>query len=165
VRRDTASRLSTLEDERTRDQALRPLTQGDSGTDSASEARCALFIVPIGRGDGFRASIRGHMLELADPNSGHPLAPTPADLLIASIASDFAWIARRVLRARELPDDISVSATWRTREDPPSLEDINVTVTVSERAAPVSAELVTAFENGLVATSLGRQPRVCVRAG
>jgi len=63
----------------------------------------ALFVVPSGRGDGFRATKRGHVLELADPDSGHALAPTPDDLLIVSIAANFAWSAQRFLRARRLP--------------------------------------------------------------
>jgi uncharacterized OsmC-like protein len=166
VQRDVSAALSALEEARTRAQPLAPLPEADnSRSRSASASRQVLFVVPRGRGDGFRASIRGHLLELADPNSGHMLAPTPDDLLIASIASDFAWIARRFLRARELPDDVSVSATWRTREDPRSLEGINVTVTVSKKAGPVSAALATALETSLVASSLRLQSRVCVTAG
>jgi len=70
-----------------------------------------LFVIPRGRGDGFQASIRGHILDLADPNSGHALAPTPNDLFIASIASGLAWSARSFLRSHRLPDDVSVFAT------------------------------------------------------
>jgi uncharacterized OsmC-like protein len=113
-----------------------------------------LFVIPRGRGDGFRASIRGHILDLADPGSGHALAPTPDDLLIVSIASELAWSARRFLRAYGLPDDVSVSATWRTHEDPPSLADIKLTVTVPKRAEAVSAALAAAFANSLAARSL-----------
>src|SRR5262249_28173752 len=70
--------------------------------------------------------------------SSHILAPTPDDLLIASIASELAWTARRFLLAYGLPEDVSVSATWRTPEDPRPLADINVTATVSGRAEAVS---------------------------
>jgi uncharacterized OsmC-like protein len=164
VQRDASAALSALKEARTRAQPFAPLPVADNGR-SRSASRQVLFVVRRGRGDDFRASIRGHLLELADPNSGHMLAPTPDDLLMASIASDFAWIARRFLRARELPDDVSVSAKWWTREDPPSLEDIDVTVTVSERAASVSTALATALETSLVASSLRLQSRVCIRAG
>ena len=92
------------------------------------------------------------MLELADPTD-HRLAPSPDDLLIASIASDLAWSARRFLRACGLPDYVSVSAKWRTHEDQPSLADINLTVTVSRRAEAVSAALAVAFANSLAARS------------
>jgi hypothetical protein len=115
-----------------------------------------LFVIPRGRGDGLRASIRGHILDLADPSSDHALAPTPDDLFVVSIASELARAARTFLRASGLPDDVSVAATWRTHEDLPSLADINLTVTVSRRAAAVSAALAAAFANRLAARSLPR---------
>ena len=115
----------------------------------------ALFVSPHERRDGFWASIRGHVLDLADPSSGHALAPTPDDLFIVSIASELAWTARRILRAHELPDDVSVSATWRTDEDLVALVDINMTVTVSRPAQAVSGALAAVFENSLAARPLG----------
>lgn len=114
----------------------------------------ALFVIPHERRDGFWASIRGHILDLADPNSGHALAPTPDDLFIASIASELAWSARRFLRAQGVPDYVSISAKWRTHEDLPSLDDINLTITVSRRAEAVSATLAAAFANSLAARCL-----------
>jgi hypothetical protein len=75
-----------------------------------------LFVVPNGRSDVFYATIRGHEFELADPDSGHALAPTRDDLLVSSIASDLAWSAKRFLRTRRLPDEVSVYAEWRTHE-------------------------------------------------
>jgi uncharacterized OsmC-like protein len=121
----------------------------------------ALFVIPRGRGEGLRASIRGHILDLADASSGHALAPTPDDLFVVSIASEFARSARRFLRASGLPDYVSVSATWRTHEDLPSLADIDLTVTVSRRAEAVSAALAAAFANSLAARSLA-QPVVYI---
>lgn len=121
---------------------------------ASSGSRDALFVIPSGRGDGFRASIRGHLLELADPSSAHGIAPTPDDLLVASIASDCAWFARRFLRARGLPDYVSVSAEWRAREHPRSLASVAVTVTVHKAARPLSGALVTALEDRFAARSL-----------
>lgn len=111
----------------------------------------ALYVVPRERGDGFRASIRGHIFDLPDPSSGYALVPTPDDLFILSIAAEFAWSARRFLRANGLPEDVSVSANWRTPDDLPSLAHIDLTVTVSRAAEAVSAALATAFENRLAA--------------
>lgn len=130
-------------------------TSGDAGAVTA-ESR-ALFVSPHERRDGFWASIRGHVLDLADPSSGHALAPTPDDLFVVSIAAELAWTARRILRAQGLPDDVSVFATWRTRdeqEDRAGLADINLTVTTSRRAEAASATLAAAFENSLAARSL-----------
>src|SRR3989454_2888412 len=140
------------------DQALDPVLNTDNCESDAAPRSHALFIIPTRRGDGFNASIHGHMLELADPTD-HRLAPSPDDLVVAAIASDLAWSARRFLRAYGLPDDVSVSATWRTDEDLVALVDINMTVTVSRRAQAVSEALAAAFENSLAARPLG-QPAV-----
>ena len=113
-----------------------------------------LFVIPRRQGDGFRASIRGHILDLADPASGHALAPTPDDLFIVSIASELAWSARSLLRARGMPDDVSVSATWRKHEHLPGFADIKMTVTVSRRAEAARTALDAAFAGRLSARSL-----------
>ena len=84
---------------------------GAAATDNAdnSDGQAAptssdgLFVIPRGRGDGFQASIRGHILDLADPNSGHALAPTPDDLFIASIASGLAWSAQNSFAPMDCP--------------------------------------------------------------
>jgi uncharacterized OsmC-like protein len=110
--------------------------------------------IPSGNGDTFQASIRGHILDLADPASGHALAPTPDDLFIVSIASELAWSARSLLRAHGMPDEVSVSATWRRNDHRPGPADINMTVTVSIRAEAARAALDATFASRLAARSL-----------
>jgi uncharacterized OsmC-like protein len=139
--------------ERIEDRPLRSVQTPSSREPDAGPTSHALFIIPTRRGDGFQASIHGHMLELADPTDPR-LAPTPDDLFIASIASDFAWSAQRFLRARGLPNEVSVSATWPTHEAPSSLADITLTVTVSRRAEAVAATLAASFANSLAVRSL-----------
>jgi len=130
----------------------------DNGdADAVAASSHALFVSPHGRRDGFWASIRGHVLDLADPSSGHGLAPTPDDLFIVSIAAELAWTARTILRAHGLPDDVYVSAKWRTHEGQvgrPSVADITLTVTVSRRAKAASAALADAFAKSLAARSV-----------
>ena len=109
-----------------------------------------LFVVPHGEGNGFRASVRGHVLELIDPDS-YALAPTTDDLFVVSIAAALAWSARSFLRAKGLPDYVSVSAERRMQEDPPDPWDISVTVTVSQDAEAEAESLATAFEQSLAA--------------
>ena len=141
--------------DRTKDQALRSGQNADNGDPHAVPTSShALLVNPHERRDGFWANIRGHTLDLADPSSGHALAPTPDDLFIVSIASEFAWSAQTLLRAYGLPDDVSVSARWQTTEGPPSLADITLTVTVSARATAVSGALAAAFANSLAARSV-----------
>lgn len=119
----------------------------------AALAEHGLFIIPAGRRDGFQASIHGHMLELADPADGR-LAPSPDDLLVASIASDVAWTARSFLRAQALPDELSVAAKWETMDGHTRVADIQLTVTVSRRTEPFSRALAYALANSLARRSL-----------
>ena len=125
-------------------------------TDTAPSAAPAdvgrtLFVVPSQRRGGFHASIRGRILELASPDPGHALAPTPQELLIASIASDAAWAAQTFLRARGLPDSVSVSGTWHTLDDPPRLAQVDVTVLVADGVDDADPTLIAAVERGFAA--------------
>jgi hypothetical protein len=136
--------------------------RGDTGLALADAAPTshALFVVATRRGDSFRASIRGHLIEVADPSSDHGLAPTPDDLRIVSIASDLAWAARRFLRVHGLADDVDVSAAWQTLEGSPSVGDISVTVSVPETAETISEALMAALEEWVAARSLDDPLRV-----
>jgi hypothetical protein len=109
-----------------------------------------LSIVPRGEGAGFRANVRGHVLDLIDPSS-YALAPTTDDLFTVSIAAALAWTAQSFLRTHDLPDYVSVSAERRTGPDPSSPWDISLTVTVSERAEAEREALAAAFEHALAA--------------
>jgi hypothetical protein len=121
----------------------------------------SLYIVPQGLGSGFLATIRGHILELANPGSSsdHSLAPTPDDLLIASLASELAWSTRAFLRAHGLPDDVGVAANWRTGVDLSGPVEVALTVTVSAAAEGARTELARLLENDLGARLLDH-PRV-----
>jgi uncharacterized OsmC-like protein len=134
----------------------RPAVSGGNQPDSA------LFVVPTRRGEGFRASVRGRMLDLADPGSDHRLAPTPDDLFILSIASDLAWSARSYLRAHGLAGDVSVSADWRTQEDPRS-SGIDATVMVSQSTEATRVAMAASLEDSAASRPLRGllQFRVC----
>jgi uncharacterized OsmC-like protein len=119
-----------------------------------------LFVVPRGEGNGFRASVRGHVLDLIDPDS-YSLAPTADDLFVVSLAAASAWAARSFLRDRSLPDYVSVAAERRTHEDPASPWDITLTITVSERAEAEAAALAAAVEKSL-APRLTTEPAIRV---
>lgn len=114
-----------------------------------------VLVIPRGRTAGFRASVRGHILDLVDP-SAYSLAPTSDDLFIVSIAAALAWCAQRFLRARELPDYVSVSATWRAHTDSQTPAEITVAVTVLRRTEAASAELASCLEKCLSARALAK---------
>lgn len=98
-----------------------------------------LYVTAHRQRDGFHASIRGHILELADPAS--PLAPTPDDLVVVSAASRLAWAAQRFARAHDIRDDVSVSARWRLDPGERNHGAFELTVTVSQDALPLAAAL------------------------
>jgi len=126
--------------------------QNRQGTQIPSHA---LFVTPNGRGDGFQARVRGHVLDLIDPNS-YSLAPTPDDLFIVSIAAALAWSARSYLRAHGLPDYVSVSAEWQGTDDQLGPADIGLTVTVSKNADAVTAAMAATLEASLAARSVAK---------
>lgn len=134
---------------------------GSAGDMDVAASSHKLFVIPHQRRDGFWASIRGHALDLADPSSGRGLAPTPDDLFVASLASELAWSARSLLRAAGRPDDVSVTATWRTPADPARSGSVDLTVTVSREADGMRAALAAAFERILASRSLA-EPTVRV---
>jgi hypothetical protein len=138
------------------------LADENGGVDSAPVRR-TLFVIPTTRGDGFRASIRGHRLELAEPTD-RASAPTPDDLLIASISSDLAWAARRFLRDHALADDVSVSAAWWTFENSWRPNDGRVTVAVAGASEATRNALAATLEERLVGRALDNHLRVSVRA-
>jgi hypothetical protein len=111
----------------------------------------SLDVVPRFRGDGFQASIRGHILDLADPSSGHRLAPTPEDLLVVSIAAEIAWGARSLLRGSGCSDEVAVSAYWNPQPDVSQLADIHLTVTLPTRPDAVGAALAAQLQNRVAA--------------
>jgi len=138
--------------------AVRPSEGTDlsAGDNSHLAATQVLFVIPRERGDGFRASIRGHMLDLADPISGHALAPTPNDLFVAAHAAELAWCARRLLDAHGLPGGASVSATWRADGDLSAVAQFDLTVALPLRARAVAAGLGAALDESLAAASVAR---------
>lgn len=107
-----------------------------------------LCVVPRREGGGFRANVRGHVLDLIDPGS-YAHAPTTDDLFVVSLAAALAWSARSFLRERNLPDYVSVSAERQTYEDPSIPWDISLTLTVSERSRAEGEALATTLEEGL----------------
>jgi hypothetical protein len=116
-----------------------------------------VFVVPCRGAKTLRASIRGHVLELADPDSGRGLAPTPDDLRVTAIASDVAWFARRFLRDRGLDDYASVT-TW------PGAEGVDVGVTVCRSSEDARAALSAALEREYPGAFPGGRVRFQVRA-
>ena len=140
-----------------------PVALGTSDRDAQDTAPAsghALFVVPNKHGDGFRATVRGHVFELADPEATHGLVPTPDDLLTAAVAADVAWFTRRFLRAHGHEDYVTVCARIGTPESAPGPDRVDVTVEVSGSAAALTGTLAAALEHRMAETFLTPALRV-----
>lgn len=145
--------MSSVAEYRPTSDVERDMTGDDRARDGSSPSSHRLLVMPHERRDGFWASIRGHVLDLAEPGDSDDVAPKPDDLYVASIASELAWSTRDLLRDHDLPDDVSVSAEWRTLANPPGVAELALTITVSTRAEPIRARLADSLESSLAARS------------
>lgn len=114
-----------------------------------------LSVTPRGRGEGFQANVRGHVLDLVDPGS-YALAPTTDDLFIVSVAAALAWSARAFLRSHGLPDYVSVAAAWQSPADDASPVGVSLTVTVSSDAEAFRDALNAALEHSVTTRTLAK---------
>lgn len=81
-----------------------------------------VVVRPLER-DRFRIFIRGHELDVDQPieDGGDDKAPTPTELLVASLASCVAFYAGRFLRRHELATDgLTVKCTPTMATDRPA---------------------------------------------
>jgi len=85
--------------------------------------------------DRFSIDVRGHRLYVDQPEAdgGDDTAPTPTELLVASLASCVAFYARRYLSRHELPQDgLAVSASYTMASAPARVGHIVVQVTLPD---------------------------------
>jgi putative redox protein len=98
-------------------------------------------------GDHFEVAMRGHVVHVDQPldDGGTDLAPTPTELLIASLASCVAFYARRYLTRHDLSTEgLAVTASYQIAGRPARVGEIAMTLTVpggvpEERRAPLLA--------------------------
>lgn len=85
--------------------------------------------------DRFSVDVRGHRLYVDQPlaDGGDDTAPTPTELLVASLASCVAFYARRYLTRHGLPTEgLSVSAAFTMASRPARVGHIDVQLTLPE---------------------------------
>ena len=83
--------------------------------------------------DRFTIDIRGHRIEVDQPvaDGGDDTAPTPTELLIASLASCVAFYARRYLSRHDLPTEgLAVRADYAFGSRPARVAEISVELEV-----------------------------------
>jgi uncharacterized OsmC-like protein len=94
----------------------------------------ALTVSHLG-GDRFAVQVRDHVVHVDQPSDagGEDSAPTPLELLLASLASCVGHYARRYLARHGLPEEgLAVRATADMGERPARLTTIAISLTVPE---------------------------------
>jgi len=117
-------------------------------------------------GDRFTAAVRGHEIRVDQPveDGGEDSAPTPVELLVASLATCVAHYARRYLRRHDLPTEgLEVSAEWDLVKGPARLGPVTLVVTVPEGVPEDRYEpLLTMASHCTVHNTLNQGPEVSI---
>jgi len=82
-------------------------------------------------GDRFDIAIRGHVVQVDQPESdgGSDTAPTPTELFVASLASCVAFYARRYLMRHDLPQEgLTVTAQALAGSKPSRVASMTITL-------------------------------------
>lgn len=81
-------------------------------------------------GEKFSIRIRSHeiVVDQTIAGGGNDSAPTPLELLGASLGSCIAFYVRRFLRTRGLPDNVSVEVSHTRAQNPSRIDGFVVTV-------------------------------------
>lgn len=91
------------------------------------------------RNDRFAIDVRGHRIYVDQPLSdgGEDTAPTPTELLVASLASCVGFYARRYLERHDLPfEGMTVSASYEMADKPPRVGCVDVHIGVPDGVPP-----------------------------
>jgi uncharacterized OsmC-like protein len=117
-------------------------------------------------GDRFVIGIRGHMVTVDQPlaDGGEDTAPTPTELLVASLASCVAFYARRYLARHRLPTaGLNVTADYTMGTRPARVADVTVDIQVPEGVPPARLDaLLAVASHCTVHNTLTDQPTVTI---
>ena len=109
--------------------------------------------------DRFSIDVRGHQVFVDQPfaEGGDDTAPTPTELLVASLAACVAFYARRYLSRHGLPEDgLAVCAEYTMSSRPARVGHIDVhltlpdTISAERRAALLAVASHCTVHNSLV---------------
>jgi putative redox protein len=117
-------------------------------------------------GDRFAIGVRDHVITVDQPlaEGGEDTAPTPTELLVASLASCVAFQARRYLSRHQLPTtDLAVTADYTLGSHPARLTDIRIDIELPD-AVPVERldALLAVTRHCTVHNTLADAPTVTV---
>ena len=117
-------------------------------------------------GDKFDIDVRGHVVRVDQPvkDGGEDAAPTPTELLIASLASCVAFYARRYLARHDLPTDgLAVEATFEMGAKPARVAGIDLSLIVPEGVPAERLDaLLAVATHCTVHNTLANEPAVSI---
>lgn len=121
------------------------------------------------RGDRFEIQTRGHTFHVDQPvdSGGEDSAPTPVELLVASLSSCVAHYAHSYLRRHGLPEQgLAVQATAEMADRPARVGSITVELTLPTGVPEDRrAALLAVASHCTVHNTLREPPAVDVRLG
>ncbi len=117
-------------------------------------------------GDRFAIGVRDHTITVDQPlaDGGEDTAPTPTELLVASLASCVAFQARRYLARHHLPTTgLTVTADYTLGSHPARVTDIRIDIHLPD-AVPVQwlDALLAVTRHCAVHNTLAEPPTVTV---
>lgn len=113
--------------------------------------------------DRFIVQVRGHAVFVDQPREagGFDTAPTPTELLAASLASCVAFYARRYLARHHLPEDgLGVTASFSIAQRPVRVGGITVHVAVPDGLTDEQRRAVLAVASHCTVHNTLHQPPV-----
>lgn len=117
-------------------------------------------------GDRFAISIRDHTLTVDQPvaDGGTDTAPTPTELLVASLTSCVGFYARRYLARHRLPTEgLTVSASYLMGSRPARVSEIHLDIELSDEVPAERREaLLAVASHCTVHNTLDDPPSVTV---
>ena len=115
-------------------------------------------------GDRFRIAVRQHTIIVDQPVSdgGEDTAPTPTELLIASLASCVAFYARRFAARHDIPTNgLAVTADFSMASNPARVGEIALQLHVPAELSPeLQASLLAVTSHCTVHSTLMQRPEV-----
>lgn len=116
--------------------------------------------------DRFAIGMRDHMITVDQPvaDGGQDTAPTPTELLVASLASCVAHYARRYLTRHRLPIvGLAVTADYTIGGRPARVTDLQVTIQLPDGVPPERRKaLIAVASHCTVHNTLADPPAVTV---
>ena len=129
-------------------------------------ASTAAIVVRSVGGDRLRIEVRGHELFTDQPveDGGDNTAPTPTELLVASLAACIGFYAERFMRRHGLTTDgLKISCTYTWAENPHRVGGVELDLEVAGLTQAKRVAFTRVIEHCTVHNTLAQPPLVRIK--